>query len=211
MATLAEMRAWFREETGDQSTTDAAMDRFINDGQRMMESMTGLQDSVTYTDIAITQGDTSLTVTGCRSIRKVFLVNDNNQLLELEKRRYEQVVDELPKMENADEGQPYWYVSNSSTSKSTDRELLIFPPSDDSYTIRVWGLFYMSSLSDDADTSFWSTSHPRLLVDAATVKYYNFLQNYDMANAKLHLLKQELQWIMADQSDEQSYSVRVEG
>ena len=45
--------------------------------------------------------------------------------------------------------------------------ILLYPPADGTYTVDVWGKFYSRKLTSDSDDSFWSISHPDLLVMAA--------------------------------------------
>ena len=65
--------------------------------------------------------------------------------------------------------------------------IMLFPPSDGSYTIEVDGLFYQPELLADTDTNFWSEVHPEILLMAANrqleIDYRNStgVKDWDMA------------------------------
>jgi len=45
--------------------------------------------------------------------------------------------------------------------------VIFMPPSDGTYTLEVWGMFYSPELTSDLDESFWSVVHPSVLLMAA--------------------------------------------
>lgn len=54
--------------------------------------------------------------------------------------------------------------------RSEDRNILIAPPADGSYTMTIWADFDESPMSLDADENFWSMKYPELVVRAARVQ-----------------------------------------
>lgn len=69
------------------------------------------------------------------------------------------------------------------------------------YTLCVEGKFYTPALVSDTDTSYWSTEHPQLLIDAARYYLERSRRAYSSANEMLHGLRLDVRELQFDDAE----------
>lgn len=84
-----------------------------------------------------------------------------------------------------------------------NRSILLMPPADATYTIKVFGLFFSKDLSDDDDASYWTEMYPDLLIFAAAMKMEQFYRNTEGSRDWQTALHDGVQLIDFDQVDEE--------
>jgi hypothetical protein len=76
--------------------------------------------------------------------------------------------------------------------------VIFYPPTDGTYTIEVWGLFYSPELASDTEESFWSVVHPEVLLMAAMHQLEVMYRNTEGANDWLNAINLEVSGLGKD-------------
>jgi hypothetical protein len=172
---------------------DNGADAYINAGQKMLDRRVELRKSYGRHFANITAGDNVISFQAARAIKEVWYFGTGVSRVKLEKKDMAWLRQEYADMETEDYGTPLYYSpavlrlapDEVMSTTITDLDVIagyldvqvddhfawngvvLFPPTDASLTVEIWGMFYSQELTVDADTSFWSVVHPELLVMAA--------------------------------------------
>lgn len=85
--------------------------------------------------------------------------------------------------------------------------VIFMPPTDGTYTIEVWGLFYSPTLSADTDKSFWSEAHPSILLMAAMRELEIVYRNTEGVRDWERAIMTEISNLGRDAAEEESAEV----
>jgi len=170
---------------------DNGANLYINSGQRFLDRLDTVPKSWGRRFIEVTSGEYYVTFQFCRAIKEAWVMNtearsklDKQDISDL-REFYASPVGELTS------GTPVYYapavlrpIPDSLTAAASEaisgfddilltsthyeyNGVIFYPPADGTYTIEVWGLFYSPSLDDNDDESYWSITHPEVLLMAA--------------------------------------------
>jgi hypothetical protein len=170
---------------------DTGMDYYINAGQRYLDrQFYGKRVMGRYSRL-LEVGEHIVNISLARVIKEVWLYNSTERFqltkaaLSWLRGEYYSTVGEL------ENGEPLYYApaitrgvphfeaqgADEASFRANDADVLsgtsdmwdsvlIFPPTDEEYSIEVWGLFYSNELVEDTDWSYWSVTNPDVLVHA---------------------------------------------
>jgi hypothetical protein len=166
--------------------TDEGADWFINAGSRWLDvSQETLLSEVEWQE-SFTSGSYLVALKKARAITHVYRKASNGKKKLLQKRTMDWLLANYPELDSTDNGTPsYWapVITHrapeqvASGSSADVKSIYLMPPADGSYTISVFGLFHQLELSDNADTNYWSSEYPDLLVLAALMMLETFYRN----------------------------------
>lgn len=115
-----------------------------------------------------------------RSIESVQVEADDGWIF-LEHLTYDNFLDAAGEpLDEADSGEPEYWTSDKVVTVPDDEtkdRILIYPPADQDYTIRLIVNYKQSELSADSDTNFWTDQYPDLLIAATMMKLEYFYRN----------------------------------
>ena len=195
---LGEIREWFGEATGrydlvsQADNSDTGANKYINAGVRLLDSMYSNPKRTMRYIKSLVQGDSSVAIPLCRSIKEVWIAATDGGKSQLTKCLLQDLrASYADDADNIDQGIPLYYALNiiglgptqvdSSASSFSDNNdvsdlhlptrnyfeyngLILMPPSDTDYTLNVYGDFSQVELEADDDQNFWSVMYPEILV-----------------------------------------------
>ncbi len=229
---LSELRQALKVGSGRYDLGDADLDRFLNAGQRYLDSWVGGPHQVARHFQLIQRGAVGVTFSAtCRVIREVWIADtDSRTCLERGGRReLREAYAKLP--QDMDAGRPlYWMPATLRTAPDqlTVKELqgfmgyldvlvgtdyghngvIFYPPADKQYQVEVWGKFYTADLNDANPASYWSVNHPRLLLMAARREMEVDLRNTEGVNDFDRAMAPYLKSIEEDIAEQEAVDVR---
>jgi len=171
---------------------DNGADFYINAGQRYIDRLDTVHKSSGRTFVELAGGSYYATFPFCRAVQEVWVLDGDGQK-KLEKVDYDKLRGYYAdRQSQIGTGEPtYYFPAGIRLVPESDRltideldsmidwthviidpsynynGVMLFPPADGAYTLEIAGLFYSPELSSDADTSFWGTVHPEILLMAA--------------------------------------------
>jgi len=195
-----------RYDLGTINGADNGANRFVNAGQRFLDTRRPVESSVRIFQQDLDSGEYTLTVQDLRSVLKVFLHNADGRS-ELEPVNYRYVIKNYGTEPYSDitGGTPLYYCSRIPNFLSPELEyinsgnqdeqftynqemylaatdvgkakILILPPADETFTVEVHGIFFTADLVNDEDVSYWTEVNGMLLSQAAAYVCEMFYRN----------------------------------
>lgn len=179
--------------------TDNGANDLINQGQRWLDRKFEYDKQQAWYTQVLSQGQSLLTFAKARYIERVQIATTTDGRIELDRKNFFDLQTEYKTvpLSSVEESQPlYWcplvpglapeLYSETSGSLTTDgvvdidfyqygnhyltSAIMILPPPEQDYTVKVLARWLSKELSDDADVSFWSVNAPELLVRAARLQ-----------------------------------------
>ena len=225
MATLDlfDVRTRLLEYTGRADLSTTRLNDFINSGQRYLDMRQETPKSRMRFQKDIVSGDIKVEFEGCMAIEEVWL-SSSSSIAELTKLTYEEMRHLFPTTVGDDTlGTPtHWCPypvglapiqqsltsSNFSSTFSFDdedisfgtghlfrRAIIVRPPADATYTIKIIGQFFSKTLSTDTDVSYWTFNYPDLLAKAAAYTMESVVRNSEGMRDWLFAIDLELKGI----------------
>ena len=228
---LSTLRETFRTETGRLDLADTGVDRFLNAGQRLLDTRVNHDSNEARNFKMVKQGDFAVTFSStCRVIHKVFVadLDSRSQLLRGNNDELRALYPQL--FSQLGQGRPQAYVPatlRASPDQDTIGDLqafigymdvllgssakfngvIFYPPADKEYMVEVWGSFYSPDLGDSCNSTWWLENHSYLLLMAAKraleVSYRNSEGVKDWDNA----MQPYLTAIEADQAEQEAVDI----
>ena len=216
---LSQLRKQFVEKSGrydliNLDGSDNGADFFIKSGQRFLDQRANIREA--YSGVAILElpaGDKYVNLSNCWAISSVsVLLTNSDRWYPLERLHNRGSY----RFAFSSSGHPRYYIlstvryvndltdqpasavnipSDVITSTAWDGQTLtleILPMPSHDCVIQVKGNFYSKELSSDDSTSYWSISHPSILLMAAMYKLEVFYRNTEGAQDWLNALQLEL-------------------
>lgn len=214
---------------------DNGADFYINAGQKYLDKLAEVPESVAQIFEALAADEYSITFQQkCRMIESVF-VNNTEDRYELERIDLKDLKNTYNETATStDSGSPAFYaIANlralETTAKTTlgtfinltwletdakydYRGIIIVPPADEAYTVEISGKFLQKVLTLDADTNYWATEYPHLLIMAALRSIEVFNRNSEGVRDWTNAIQSETIMLDFDSAEEESYDVnQMEG
>jgi hypothetical protein len=193
----------------------------INAGQKMLDKMLsdGKAHAQYFVDIDI--GDVLVPVPKSRTIKAVYLANSDG-IVPLTKKSLKWVMENYGEnIVTLDQDQPaYWTPCNARPypgqvdghdftynwllgsvleyGHEQFNSIILVPPSDGTYTLNIWGLFFTDTLVNDADESYWTEEHPEILLKASLYQLETIYRNTEGARDWMEAVKVDLDGILKD-------------
>jgi hypothetical protein len=241
MATLTELRATFKSETGRDDLSPVNIDKYLNDGIRMLDRLSSFQFSPAeqYVPVAINDRNINLS-SDCTAIEKVWLIDSTTGRKKLVLVSKDYMIEEYGDLSAQTPGPPEFYcprivrptpisfdptiapyssysqyidVIKATSNYQTYRGLTIAPKADKAYLLAIEGKFFSPALSDTVTTNWWAYNHPTAVIQAAMYQLYG--TSYKNAEASKHiagLLKDALTSMDMDIASEEAADVdKMEG
>ncbi len=185
---------------------DNGMNWFITRGQNYLDSLINTENSPGILSGTIVAGDTTFKFARCRAILDMWFLNADGDRSFPRRMTYEDFIEEHPEnVSGADRGIPIDFAPNIIRSIDTPvdaddikKGVVFSPPADQSYTIKVQGLFLSTVLSDDADENYWTQLYEDVLVFATLYKLEVSYRNTEGSKDWLNAINQALFGIDAD-------------
>jgi len=224
-----------RYDLVDSDWNDSGADFFLNSGQRLLDRIVEHDKSMARSFGTIAEGEWYAVVEGLEAVKEVWITNNDGKLkleklsmTELREYYYEKVSD-------VTNGTPLYYalgVFRPYPDASSDLDLsgysdigdiltmddgghytyngiVFMPPSDESYTLSIWGKFRSPTLTAiysapnwTETKSYWTELHPDILLKAGLYELEAFYRNTEGAKdwkAILDIDLLSLDSMMADQ------------
>ncbi len=224
---LLEVRKKFVRETGRfdlvqdtasfaNSTNDVVggADEYIRDGQDFLDRRINFYKEEADVQVSLATSAFTSNLSNIRAVRAVALFDSQDDEMVYLKRSSlremrEVYGDENSSLASVDTGQPsHWTIgflrdgltvaAVTQAVKDSDVQLVVMPPADRTYTLRVQALLRSSALTNDASVSFWTENHPQLLVWAAQYMLEVSYRNQEGSRAILANIDQILEGIDND-------------
>jgi hypothetical protein len=213
---------------------DNGMDFHINAGQKYLDKLVTIPDSLANIFFAPVVGEYSITIDkSCRTIYEVW-ANDSESRWPLNKQNlatFKSIYDKPVSSITAGPPCDYTFMDMRSISPDAQSSLAEFlsktavegsgfgyrgvvfgPQFDVTYVIEVIGLFGQILLSSDSDSNFWSFNHPHLLIMAALRSIEEFNRNTEGMKDWSASIKTETILLDFDVAEEESYDAdQMEG
>jgi len=202
---------------------DDGADVYINKGQRLLEQLVPTWNNLSRRIVALAIDDEYIEMESTvRSIDEVVLVKVSDSVrLPLTELPYDEIYNS--RSDSTTSGTPkYWArnisrpapeqesgfnptaFSGASDMMSTEADfvdkirLLLSVPVSVAYSAHVFGMFYSNDLAVDADTSYWTSVHPHILVMAALYQMEVHYRNVEDAQEMLRELRLQLREVDKD-------------
>lgn len=196
-------------------TTDYAdngMNWYITQGQNFLDSLVNTENSPGIFSGTIAIGDTTFNFSRCRSILKVWLLNEDGARSFPRRMLYDDFIREFPKnVSDVNQGLPTDYAPNVIRSIDTPvsgddikKGIIFTPPADQAYTIKVEGLWFATALIDDSDENYWTQLYEDILVFAALYKLEVAYRNTEGSRDWFNAINDALLGIDADIANQES-------
>jgi len=223
---LLEVRKKFIRETGRfdlvmaNTTTQFAnstnevtggADGYIREAQDFLDRRMSFGKDEAEITFTLSTGAWTKDLQNIRAIRAVGLSDGQDEEMVFLKRSSlremrEAFGDENSSLGNVSPGQPSrWTIGflrvggmTPTVASESNTRLVVMPPADRTYTLRVQALFKSSALTNDASVSFWTENHPQVLVWAAQYILEVSYRNREGANAILANIDEALAGIDND-------------
>lgn len=201
---LSEMKNMLVEATGRydlvEVDTKIGATFLLNAGQRFLDKKLSDQKAAARYFVDIDAGDIIVPLPKCRTVKRVYLVKSTERTI-LTKRDITYIrANYADKTSTLTAGAPTeWAICNVrpypgqvnkgdfANSWGLDdiieyghqnfNAIVFMPPSDATYTIEVWGLFYSDTLVNSNDETYWTEEHPEILLKAALLQLESIYRN----------------------------------
>ncbi len=211
---LLEVRKKFVRETGrfdlvvdstnfanSTNPVTGGADGYIQDGQDFLDRRINFYKEEAELEVSLATSAFTSNLSNIRAIRAVSLFDSSDDEMVYLKRSSlremrEAYGDEKSSLANVEKGQPnHWTIGflrdgltvSAATQiiKDSAVQLVVMPPADRTYTLRVQALLRSSALTSDDSVSFWTENHPQALVWAAQYLLEVSYRNQEGARALL--------------------------
>ena len=237
---LIEVRTDLTKKSGrydlvDPSTyADNGMDFHINAGQKYLDKLVTVPDSLANIFFSPAAGEYYITIDHtCRAIYEVWANDDEVRwpVNKLELKEFKETYN--TPVSTITSGYPVDYTLMDMRSISPDaqstlaeyiskpavegsgygyRGIIFGPQFDATYVIEVVGLFSQVKLTSDSDSNFWSSEYPHLLIMAALRSIEVFNRNTEGIKDWTMAIQSETIMLDYDVAEEDSYGVdQLEG
>ena len=215
---IAGLRAAFVGETGRVDLSVDKVDKFINNGIRLLDEATHFAKTEARQFISVSAGDRKATFSSdCRSIGAVWVIDKIAGRTKLVRADYDKLLEYFGDVADVDPGDPEYYAAlvlraypdtfNPAISPFDEysdyidteadyhdiRGITFLPPTDEDRLIEIRGKFYSSTLDDTVTENWWSIYHERAVLDAAKyvleTTYRNTSGMADFSNALAPVLR----------------------
>ncbi len=157
---------------------DAGMDFFIEAGRKYLDSRVNTENSEGIFTGTLAVDDTTFNFGGCRSILDAWFVNAVGNKIVPKRLTFDQFNKTyLENPASSTTGPPVAWAPNTIRSASTPvaannilKGIVFTPASDITYTVKIKGLFFSETLTDDADENYWTQLYEDILIYAALYK-----------------------------------------
>lgn len=212
---LQQVREQFVRQTGrydlitDALTfaVDNGADFYIKAGQRMLDRMLEFPKDEGELTFTLATSAISKTIQNVLSVRSVVSVDSSDSTIKYLTRKSMKEIrelygDEVGNLANVTAAEPTvwslgWLRTNvgsvSATIEGSGKQLILMPPADRSYTIRLAGLFGSAALSANSSVSFWTVEHPDILVWASMYKLEVGYRNFEGSRTLLENIVEMVQ------------------
>ena len=227
---LSELHDEFEFLSGRTDLSGARKSFFINSGQRYLDRLDTIAQSIGKVFRTVDVGDWYITFQECRSIEKVYVASDDERW-ELTKKSLDWLMLEYDEpIANIDTGSPLYYatpilrsvpqdLASITLSKfvgevvQVDHEhfgysgIVWMPPADETLVVEVQGLFYTEKLTNDGDKSSWSVNYPDILIMAALRALEVFYRNTEGVKDWTNAINDEILTLGMDFVEEESSGI----
>lgn len=189
-----------RYDLENEDGSDNGANWYIIAGQRFLDRQLTESSAQQRYYSKVKQGDNFVQFSKCRALMSAYLINDDEGRILLRRKSYPQLRAAFPKPPNGEGlGQPGYYAATIYKAVHTELDelkdvsmdyldiivnepkdfnaIILAPAADKDYIIELNGLFYSHELTEDSSKSFWTESHPELLVRAAMLTLESFYRN----------------------------------
>lgn len=186
-------------------------DQYIQDGQDFLDRRINFFKEEAEIEFSLATSAFTKDLSNVRAIRAVALFDSqDDEMVYLERSSLRDFRvhygDERSSLSNVSEGQPHhWAVGflrqtavTTTAARVSNTKLIVMPPADRTYTLRVHALLKSDALTQDASVSYWTENHPQVLVWAAQYMLEVGYRNREGANAILANIDQVLEGIDND-------------
>lgn len=151
-------------ETKFEDDTDT-LDGFIDEGQRILDDLTEHAKARQTSDSSLAINAYELELDNCKQAEKLWAIDSDGNSTEIVIKDLAYILENYPELGDTDSGTPAYAAVDGSVGDDDQLGLLIMPPADEAFTIRVLGRFY-STFDETSGNSWWSVNAPYALVNA---------------------------------------------
>ena len=234
---LGEVRALFIRHSGrydlvNDDGSDNGANTFINWGQRFLDRMTDISKTNARYSYIVEANTYAVIMPECRAIKEVWCSTEETRN-ELKIRDMREMRHKYAKpFSQLKTGRPrYFSMATLRMAPESDRltianalrqlnqgdvmfgqqykfnGVILWPPTDNTYMIEAWGMFYNPELINDGDKSWWSEEHTNALIFAACYQLETMHRNTQGANDWLNALQNEIRGIDYDQVEQDQVGI----
>jgi hypothetical protein len=210
---------------------DNGADFYLNMGQKLLDRNLNSKKMEARYPFALTSGNIIVKTPGLRSIREVWIANEENKV-QLTYVPLDQLRNAFAKESSLlDKTAPSYYSLASfrpfpdelitvtglydvedlllSGTHYTYNGIIVMPPPDEDYTLTIWGLFYSPALSATftggawvQTKSYWTENEPETLLEAALSRLATFAGNLTSAKEHKEAMLEDLRDLDFDSVEE---------
>lgn len=208
------VRATGRYDLENVDGTDNGANWFIQAGQRFLDRQVFEAHGRAKAYSKVKAISNIATFSRCRALQEVYLLTNDGRK-RLDKISFSEMQCTYPKVPDPSwAGTPLYYAiaayrlanenlqdidipamyMDTTTAETRDfNSVIIGPCTNEDIVLELIGLFYSLDLTSDDSVSYWTTSHPDLLVQAAVVKLEGFYRNYSGHKDAMAALMKDVQ------------------
>ena len=233
MSTIVELRLLFADRSGDINILDADIDRYVNSGIELLDTLTEFSHAPAkyYGELAI--GD-SFHNFGSRSrvVKEVWILEEDGTRSKLEKVTHAELMERYSPPNDVDAGKPLYYAININRAFPTSFDettlpaafqpfidtvaadysidgVIFRPPADAIYVLEVIGKFHSPTLSDAYTENWWSVNYPDLTLLAAMYQLVTLYRNSEGAKDYMNTMATVINGISNDKAEEDAVDYQV--
>lgn len=199
---ITTLRTLFKTTTGREDMADADIDKYINEGVKLLDMLSNFSKSPAryFTEISLGAYNVDFS-SKCRVLKEVWIFEAGIGRTKLEKVDRVDLLSYYTLPSGVGKEKPKYYSPRIIRAHPDDFDptdppyngytefidtvvayqntegITIMPPADKSYMIEVNGLFYSPELSGTVTDNWWSVNHERAVVDAGAYQYFSSLGN----------------------------------
>jgi hypothetical protein len=234
---LSDLRTDFIERTGREDLVSADIDKFINDGLKILDELSNFEKAPARAFPVLAANAYTVDFSSqCRLIKSVWVLEKQVGRFRLELVDEEELREFYSLPSTVEKGRPTYYspriirahpdTFDKGVSPYTDytefidttvdyknyRGITVMPPADKEYVLEIRGKFFSPALTDSATDNWWSINHYDAVLLAALYKYELSMRNTEGTKDHMAGLLPILSGIDLDIAEEESVNVtRMEG
>lgn len=231
--TLTELRAIFRDRSGDINILDPDVDRYINSGIELLDLLTTYSHAPAkyYAELAI--GDTFHTFSSKnRVVNEVWIIDSEDGRTKLEKVKRSDLVEQYADDDSVNAGKPLYYAMDINRAHPTAfdettlpvefrpfidtvatdyniKGILFKPPTDEVYVLEIIGKFHSPVLTLLYPNNWWGVNYPDLVILAAMYQLETHYRNLEGASGYMDTMATLIRGIEYDKAEEDAVDYKA--
>lgn len=233
---LADLRAQFVSESGREDLSNPAIDRFINNGVRLLDRLSNFEKAPAVQRIILpANGKVVAFSSECRLIGSVFCIDSVDGRSPVTRKSYYEILsldtpDSTPGIplyyapsvlrafpDSFDETDaafvPYAAFIDANTAYQSYRGIHLSPLTDEEYLIEILGKFYSPTLVSGGVApvldNWWSINNQQAIINAALYELQRSYKNTEGMNWAMSAIKETLIGLDYDDAEEESNDASV--